>query len=202
MHLDVSPCCHSGPVSETETLILANKAAWRAWLDTHESVHQGVWLVLAKKGTTRPTSLRYAEALDEALCSGWIDGQTLKRDEGTYQQRFTPRRARSIWSARNVGYIARLEEQGRMRERGRAEVERAKGDGRWDAAYGGSATIEPSAEMAAALAADPAAAEYLETLTASERFVVLFRTRTQTTPGGRERAAQRMVAKLARGEKP
>ena len=90
-------------------LTVADALAWRAWLDAHEEADIAVWLVLAKKGVMTPTSLTYAEALDEALCSGWIDGQKRSRDSATFLQRFTPRRARSMWSARNVEYVARLE---------------------------------------------------------------------------------------------
>jgi uncharacterized protein YdeI (YjbR/CyaY-like superfamily) len=89
-------------------LIVPDAAAWRRWLTTHHRDAAGVWLVLAKKGTTEPTTLTYAQALDEALCHGWIDGQTARRDEATYRQRFTPRRARSRWSARNVGIVSSL----------------------------------------------------------------------------------------------
>lgn len=121
-------------------LVLPDVAAWRAWLDDHEHEPDGVWLVLAKKGVTEPTTLTYDTALDEALCSGWIDGQRRGRDHSTYRQRFTPRRKASLWSQRNLGLVAALIAEGRMRERGHAEIERAKGDGRWDRAYAGSAT--------------------------------------------------------------
>jgi uncharacterized protein YdeI (YjbR/CyaY-like superfamily) len=100
-----------------EPLVLADADAWRSWLLEHEAGSDGEWLVLAKKGVREPTSLTYQEALEEALCSGWIDGQRRSRDAGTFLQRYTPRRPRSIWSQRNVGIIARLEEAGRMRER-------------------------------------------------------------------------------------
>jgi uncharacterized protein YdeI (YjbR/CyaY-like superfamily) len=116
-------------------LILADASAWHDWLTEHHQVNDGIWLVLAKKNVTTPTSLSYDQALDEALCHGWIDGQRKSRDERTFLQRFTPRRRRSIWSKRNVGIIARLESEGRMVAAGREQVERAKADGRWDRAY-------------------------------------------------------------------
>ncbi len=110
---------------EAPELIVDDAARWRSWLDTHEDTSDGVWLVLAKKGTTSPTSLTYAQALDEALCSGWIDGRKQSRDAATFRQHFTPRRARSMWSKRNVDHVARLTDEGRMRPRGADEIARA-----------------------------------------------------------------------------
>lgn len=111
---------------ELPILLLPTAAAWSAWLTKSASSSPGIWLTLAKKGITEPTSLTYAAALDEALCHGWIDGQAKSCDERTYYHRFTPRTKTSVWSRRNVGFIERLEGEGRMRERGREEVERAK----------------------------------------------------------------------------
>lgn len=158
---------------EIAEFCVADVAAWRAWLDAHEDASDGVWLILAKKGTTEPTSLNYAQALDEALCSGWIDGQKRSRDQATFLQRFTPRRARSMWSARNVEHIARLEAEGRIRPRGWAEVGKAKADGRWDRAYAGSADAEVPDDLAAALAADPALGERFESLSRADRYSAL-----------------------------
>ena len=106
--------------------MVRDAAAWRAWLDENEDSSDGIWLMLAKRAPP-PTSLSYGQALDEALCSGWIDGQLKGIDSATYRQRFTPRRRRSLWSARNVGIVARLIEEGRMRPRGFAEIDSAKG---------------------------------------------------------------------------
>ncbi len=143
--------------NEPPELTVADAAAWRAWLIGHPDDPIGVWLVLAKKGTTEPTNLTYDQALEEALCHGWIDGQVRRRDEGTYKQRFTPRRARSAWSKRNVTVVEQLTAEGRMRPSGIAEVMRAKTDGRWQAAYAGQASIEVSSDLATALAAEPKA---------------------------------------------
>jgi uncharacterized protein YdeI (YjbR/CyaY-like superfamily) len=118
---------------ELPELLLAASPAWRAWLADHHNEAAGVWLVLAKKGTLEPTSLAFDEALEEALCQGWIDGQVRRRDEATYLQRFTRRRERSTWSERNVEIAEWLLSEGRMDPAGIAEVERAKADGRWDA---------------------------------------------------------------------
>jgi len=186
----------------TETLVLADARAWRAWLDEHEHASDGVWLMLAKKGTTHPTSLSYDEALDEALCSGWIDGQSKSLNASVYLRRFTPRRRRSLWSARNVAHIARLIEEGRMRERGLAEVERARADGRWDAAYAGSATIEVPDDLAAALEQDEAARRTFESLNAQNRYAILHRVTTARNPQTRAGRLHRLIEMLARGETP
>jgi uncharacterized protein YdeI (YjbR/CyaY-like superfamily) len=192
-------------------LVVADAAAWRAWLTENHTELAGVWLVLAKKGTTGrgspsersapcPTSLNYDQALDEALCHGWIDGQVRRRDEATFRQRFTPRRARSPWSQRNVEIIARLGTQGRMHPAGLAEVERAKDDGRWDAAYAGQAAIEVPEDVAAALAANPRAAAMFEILTKQNRYAVLLRVHSAKRADTRERRIAQFVDMLARGE--
>jgi uncharacterized protein YdeI (YjbR/CyaY-like superfamily) len=112
-------------------IVFTDAAAWRDWLTDHHASTTEAWVVLAKKGTTEPTSLTYEQALQEALCYGWIDGLTRSRDETTYLQRYTPRRPRSAWSPRNVARVERLKADGRMRAAGLAEVERAQADGRW-----------------------------------------------------------------------
>ena len=183
-------------------LTVADVDAWRAWLADHVDEQAGVWLVLAKKGTTDPTRLRYDEALEEALCQGWIDGQVRSRDEATYRQRFTPRRTRSLWSRRNVGIVGRLTAEGRMRPAGLAEVARAQADGRWDAAYSGPATMEVPADLAAALAADPAAQALFDVLSGQNRYAILHRVTTAVRPETRARRIEQLVAQLARGETP
>jgi uncharacterized protein YdeI (YjbR/CyaY-like superfamily) len=186
--------------AELPTLLVADAAAWRAWLDEHEDDAGGVWLVLAKKGTTEPTSLTYDEALQEALCSGWIDGQVRAADAQTYRQRFTPRRPRSGWSRRNVELVAALSAAGRMRPAGLAEVERAKADGRWQAAYAGAASIAVPADLIEALAADPAARAMFDRLTSQNRYAILYRLHTAKRPETRQRRLEQFVAMLARGE--
>lgn len=187
------------PPALTE-LTVPDVVAWRAWLDDHVQDQAGVWLVLAKKGTTTPTSLTYAQALEEALCHGWIDGQVRARDESTYRQRFTPRRPRSLWSRRNVDLVGRLTAEGRMRPAGLAEVARARADGRWEAAYAGPATIEVPPDLAAALAADPAARVQFDLLSGQNRYAVLHRIEITRRPETRARRIEQTVAMLARGE--
>jgi len=181
-------------------LIVGERQQWRTWLTGHHRESPGVLLVLAKKGTTEPTSLVYDEALDEALCVGWIDGQVNRRDAGTYRQRYTPRRPHSIWSLRNVGHVARLTEAGLMTPAGVAEVERARSDGRWAAAYAGPATMTMPDDLVAAIRADPAALAMFETLTSQNRYAMAFRLGGIKSADTRGRRVEQYVAMLARGE--
>ena len=185
---------------ELPELIVADEAAWRVWLHEHHADTAGVWLVLAKKGTTDPTSLTHDHALDEALCHGWIDGQVRSRGEATFRQRFTPRRARSPWSKRNVGIIERMVAEGRMHAAGLAAVEQAKADGRWEAAYAGQATMVVPADLGAALAAEPRAQAMFDILTSQNRYSVLYRVERATRSDTRARRIDKFVAMLARGE--
>ena len=185
---------------ESPELIVRDAAAWREWLGENHADPAGVWLVLAKKGTEKPTSLTYDQALEEALCHGWIDGQARRRDEATYRQRFTPRRKRSAWSRRNTGIAERLRAEGRMHPAGHAEVERAKADGRWEAAYAGPATIEVPTDLTEALAAEPKAQALFETLNSQNRYAILYRIATAKRADTRARRIGEFVAMLARGE--
>jgi uncharacterized protein YdeI (YjbR/CyaY-like superfamily) len=181
-------------------LIVADAGAWHEWLALNHGDPTGVWLVLAKKGATVPTSLTYAQALEEALAHGWIDGQTRRRDEATYAQRFTQRRTRSQWSQRNVGLVERLSADGRMHAAGLAEVERAKSDGRWERAYAGQAQTEVPADLRAALDANPAAAATFDTLSSQNRYAVIYRIESLRRADSRARRIEQYVAMLARGE--
>ncbi len=186
--------------TELPELLVSDAAKWRAWLGEHHDSSAGVWVVLAKKGVERPTSLTYAQALDEALCHGWIDGQVGRRDELTFRQRFTRRRARSAWSRRNTEHVKRLLAENRMQPAGMAEVESAKLDGRWKAAYAGQSTIEVPEDLARALAAEPKAQAMFEILTSQNRYAILYRLNTAKQPQTRTRQLERFVAMLARGE--
>jgi uncharacterized protein YdeI (YjbR/CyaY-like superfamily) len=180
-------------------LLLPDVVAWRDWLAANHTRPDGVRLVLAKKGVTDPTSITYQDALLEALCVGWIDGQTNRRDESTYFQRFTPRRARSTWSKRNTELVQTLIESGRMQPGGQAEIDRAKADGRWDAAYR-QADGDVPADLAAAIAADPAAAATWAILTKQNRFAMTFRLGNLKRAETRNRRIAEYVDMLARGE--
>ena len=185
---------------DVPALIVADAAAFRAWLAANRDPAEGVWLVLARKGVTDPTSLSYAEALDEALCHGWIDGQKRSRDATTFAQRFTPRRRTSQWSKRNVRLVEELISKGRMLPAGLAEIDRAKADGRWAAAYSGAAEASVPADLAAALVANPAAAEMFADLNAANRYAVLYRIETAKRVETRARRIDQFVEMLARGE--
>jgi len=186
---------------ELEELLVADAAAWRAWLEEHHESSPGVWLVLHKKGGT-VTGLDYDAALDEALCFGWIDGQVRKRDGGSYFQRMTRRGPKSPWSERNVGHVARLEEEGRMTASGRAAVESAKADGRWEAAYAGQATAEVPADLAAAIAAVPEAQAMFDVLTSVNRYALIYRTNSVKQESTRQKKIAGFVDMLARHEAP
>ncbi|HEX5333482.1 MAG TPA: YdeI/OmpD-associated family protein [Cellulomonas sp.] len=186
---------------ELDELLLPDAATWRAWLRAHHASSPGVWLVLHKKGGAT-TELTYEQALQEALCFGWIDGQTRSRDAETSFQRMTPRRARSVWSARNVERIARLEQEGRMHDAGRAQVRAAQEDGRWERAYSAQSDAVVPDDLAAALSADPVAQAWFDALTASNRFAVIYRVQDAVRPETRSRRIATLVAALARGETP
>jgi uncharacterized protein YdeI (YjbR/CyaY-like superfamily) len=186
-------------VTELAELLVQDAKAWRAWLESHHADHPGVWLVLHKKGG-QTTTLTYAQALDEALCFGWIDGQIGRRDEGSYRQRFTPRRPNSPWSARNVEYVARLTEAGRMQPAGIAAVDAAKAQGRWQAAYRGQADMQIPADLAEALAANAAAAATFEGLDAANRYSIVYRLNAVKRQATRVRKLTEYIDMLARGE--
>lgn len=185
---------------ELPTLTVPDSIAWRAWLHEHYDERDGIWLVLAKKGVTEPTRVTYDEALEEALCYGWIDGQVRGGDERTYRQRFTPRRSRSRWSKRNVELAEGLRNEGRMHPSGEAEIVRAQTDGRWELAYAGPAHAEIPADFAAALDADPAARNMFGKLTGQNRYAFLYRLESAKRVETRRRRIDEFVAMLARGE--
>jgi uncharacterized protein YdeI (YjbR/CyaY-like superfamily) len=181
-------------------LLVADAAEWRSWLSDQHSTSAGVWLVLAKKGTTDPTALVYDDALAEAICFGWIDGQIAKRDEATFRRRFSPRGARSLWSKRNVALAEKLADSGRMHRSGEEQVRRAKQDGRWEAAYAGQADAQVPEDLAEALTANPRANEMFGTLTGANRYAILYRIHTATKAKTRARRIEQLVEMLARGE--
>ena len=188
-------------VIDLPELLLPDAQSWRDWLAEHHATSAGVWLVLHNKGGV-VTQLTYAAALDEALCHGWIDGQVARRDEGSHLQRFTPRRARSPWSARNVGHIERLRVQGRMQPAGEAAFAAASADGRVDRAYAGPATMQLPDDLLAAVAADPKAQAMFDVLTKTNLFAIYYRVNEAKRADTRARRIADFVAMLARGETP
>lgn len=187
--------------AELTELLVKDAAEWRSWLEQHHGDSPGVWLVLHKKGGS-VTELDYEAAVQEALCFGWIDGQGRRRDEETSFQRMTRRGPKSVWSARNVERIGRLEADGRMTPAGRAAVEGAKADGRWEAAYSGAATAEVPDDLAAAIAANPRAQAMFEVLTSVNRYALIYRTNSVKQAATRERKIAGFVEMLARHETP
>jgi uncharacterized protein YdeI (YjbR/CyaY-like superfamily) len=178
----------------------ASKEAWEAWLEEEHATSKGVWLKIAKKGSGIQ-SVTFPEALDGALCYGWIDGQRDRFDGRFYLQRFTPRRPRSKWSQVNKEKVARLTEAGRMRETGLREVERAKADGRWEAAYAPQSTATVPDDLRLALEENDRAREFFETLNSTNRYAILFRIQDAKRPETRVRRIAKYVAMLAEGEK-
>ncbi|WP_306913408.1 MULTISPECIES: YdeI family protein [unclassified Arthrobacter] len=186
---------------ELEELLVKDAAEWRAWLEQHHADSPGVWLVLHKKGGS-VTELDYEAALLEALCFGWIDGQGRRRDAESSFQRMTRRGPKSVWSERNVDRIGRLEAAGRMTPAGRAAVDAARADGRWEAAYSGSATAVVPADLAAAIAAEPRAQAMFDVLTSVNRYALIYRTNAVKQASTREKKIARFVEMLARHETP
>ncbi len=170
--------------------------AWQAWLETEHGRSDGVWLKLAKKDAPEPT-ISYAEALDIALCFGWIDAQKRGLDDEYWLQRFTPRRQRSKWSKINTNKAEALIAAGRMRPGGLREVEAAKADGRWDDAYAGQRTITVPDDLAQALAANAAAADFFATISSTNRYAILYRISTVKRPETRARKITQFVQMLA-----
>ncbi|GGF24256.1 YdeI/OmpD-associated family protein [Subtercola lobariae] len=182
-----------------EILYCASAVTWAAWLAAHHDESEGVRLAIAKKGGAHP-SVSYAEALDEALCYGWIDGQKGALDDHHFLQNFGPRRPQSIWSKINVDKAEALIAADRMQPAGLAEIERAKANGRWQAAYAGSKTIEVPDDLLIALAPNPTATAFFEQLSGTNRYAILFRIGNVKRPETRARKIAEYVAMLARHE--
>ena len=186
--------------SDLPILPFASREAWEAWLEEQHTVSQGVWLKLAKKGSGIET-VTFAEALDVALCYGWIDSQADKFDGNYWLQRFTPRKPRSKWSQVNREKVAKLIEAGRMKPAGLREVERAKADGRWDAAYEPPSTATVPDDLRAELEKNVAAREFFETLNSTNRYAILHRIQDAKKPETRARRIAQYVEMLAEGKK-
>jgi uncharacterized protein YdeI (YjbR/CyaY-like superfamily) len=176
--------------------------AFEAWLSANHDRREELWLRVYKKDSGVPT-VTYAEALDVALCWGWIDGIRKGLDDKSFLQRFTPRRAKSIWSQNNREHVARLIAAGRMTPHGQKHIDAAKLDGRWAAAYAASRTVTAAdlpADLRAAIDASPRARKALERLGKTDLFALSFRTNNTKTSAGRRRKIAALVATLARGE--
>ena len=176
-----------------------SEAAFETWLAKHHDREPELWLKIHKKASGLPT-VTYAQALDVALCWGWIDGLKKSFDDTSFLQRFTPRRPKSIWSQVNRLHIARLVAAGRMMPHGQRHVDAAKADGRWDRAYGAGAKLETPPELLAAIEAEPKAFATFEKLNAQNRFALAFRLHNLRTEAGRNKRIAAFVEMLKRGE--
>lgn len=189
----------SGPGQALPIKHFRNAATWEKWLAAHAG-DKGAWLKIAKKDSG-VASVSYAQALDVALCHGWIDGLKRSCDERFFLQRFTPRRPKSLWSKINITKIEGLVASGRMQAGGLREVEAARADGRWDAAYDSASRSTVPDDLAAALEKNRKAAAFFETLDKTNRYAVLWRVQTAKKPETRAARIGKLVAMLARGEK-
>ena len=176
----------------------ADRESWRGWLDAHHASLQGVWLKFAKQRSPSMT-VTYGEALEEAICFGWIDGQVRRYDEHFYLQRFTPRRRRSKWSQANREKAERLIEAGRMTTAGQAHVDAAKADGRWEAAYPAQSNATVPEDLQRELDRNPSAKAFFETLTGSTRYAFLYRLRHVTKPDRRAKRIAGYIELLNKG---
>ncbi len=185
--------------SDLPILPFADGDAWETWLIAN-AASKGLWLKIAKKDSGIAT-VTYGQALDVALCHGWIDGQIRRFDGDYFLQRFTPRRPKGLWSKINIGKVERLIAEGRMRPGGQREIDAAKADGRWDAAYDSPRSMETPPELAAALAKNKKARAFFETLDKTNRYAVCWRVQTAKKPETKAKRVETLVAMLARGEK-
>jgi uncharacterized protein YdeI (YjbR/CyaY-like superfamily) len=185
--------------AEQPVIAFASQDAFREFLAAEHASSDGIWIKFAKKGS-RIASVDYAQALDIALCYGWIDGQVKTFDDRYYLQRWTPRRQRSRWSKRNCDKAEALIASGAMQPAGLAEVERAKADGRWERAYEGPKNATVPDDLQAALDANPKAAAFFATLTGSSRYAILYRLQDAKKPETRQRRLEKFVAMLEHGE--
>jgi uncharacterized protein YdeI (YjbR/CyaY-like superfamily) len=190
-------------VSETRNglpiLAFADISAWEAWLSAAPRTSAGLWLKIAKAGNPA-ASVTKAEAIDAALCNGWIDGQQHPYDQSWWLTRFTPRKARSKWSEKNRTRALELLAAGRMLPGGRAEIEAAQADGRWEAAYAPASTATAPPDLAAALDVEPAARAFFDTLTGVRRYAILYRIADAKRPETRAARIAKYVAMCVRGE--
>jgi uncharacterized protein YdeI (YjbR/CyaY-like superfamily) len=183
-----------------EVLRFATQADFEAWLADHHAESGGIWLEIGKKGATDPT-LTYAEAIEAALCFGWIDGQKGRGDDAHWRQRFSPRSSRSRWSQINRDKAEQLIAAGRMRPSGQAEIDRARADGRWDAAYAGQGTATVPDDLQRALDADPRVAAAFADLDARNRYSIIWRLNDAKRPETRARRLTKYLDMLRRGER-
>jgi uncharacterized protein YdeI (YjbR/CyaY-like superfamily) len=178
-----------------EIRAFTDSKVWRTWLADNHNIADGLWVRLYKKASG-VASVTYAEALDDALCFGWIDGQKKSYDEQSFIQKFTPRRSKSMWSKRNIEHVARLTEQGLMMPSGQAEIERAQADGRWQAAYDKPSEMVVPQSFLDELSKNPVAEKFYATLNKSNTYAIAWRLQTAKTDETRQRRQSKIIDML------
>jgi uncharacterized protein YdeI (YjbR/CyaY-like superfamily) len=186
--------------TQNDLLSLGSAKQWEAWLKLNHARSSGVWLCIQKKGSTEK-SLTYAEALDVALCYGWIDGQKKRHDENSWLQKFTPRRPRSGWSKKNTEHAERLIRAGKMKPSGLAEIEAAKKDGRWKADYDSPSNAVIPEDFLKALKRNKKAEAFFQSLNKANLYAIAYRLQTAKTPETREKRMKMILEMMAKGEK-
>ena len=187
------------PSSMNEILSFRSPSEFRKWLSANHRQSDGIWLRIFKKDSGEPT-VTYAEALDEALCHGWIDGQKQSHDDLSWRQRFTPRRPKSGWSKINTRHAERLIKAGRMKAAGQAQIDAAKKDGRWTAAYDSFSKATFPENFLAAVRRNKKANTFFESLSKANRYAIAYRLQTAKKPETRQRRMETILAMLNRGE--
>ncbi len=187
-------------VDEDEVISFSSQKAFESWLAKNHATVSGIWLRIYKKASGEKT-VTYAEALDVALCYGWIDGLKRSYDEASFIQRFTPRRSRSVWSKVNVGHVERLTNEGRMKPPGLAAVETAKGDGRWSKAYDSPKNVKIPDDFLLELKKNRKAYAFFETLNRVNQYAIAYRLGSAKKPETRERRMQLFLEMMAKGQK-
>lgn len=184
---------------ESPILPFSSQAEWRAWLESNHVTCDGIWLQFYKKGSGVPTVV-YAEALDEALCFGWIDGQLKSGDDKYYLQKFTPRRKRSLWSKRNIEHVSRLEAEGKIHPAGWKAIEEAKANGRWENAYDSQSSATVPEYLLVELAKDPKSLAFFESLNKINKFSIIWRLQSANKQEIREKRLRQILDMMAKGE--
>ncbi|MEI6884095.1 MAG: YdeI/OmpD-associated family protein [Bacteroidota bacterium] len=185
---------------EPPVISFASREEWSAWLEKNHANEEGIWLKFFKKNSGTPTVV-YQEALLEALCYGWIDGQLKKLDENAYIQRFTPRRKRSMWSKRNADLVLQLEKEGKMKPSGIKQVDAAKADGRWDTAYHSPSKMQVPDDFIQRLSKNKKGLAFFNTLDKTNLYSLAFRLQTAKTPEIREKRMKAILEMMSRKEK-
>ncbi len=186
--------------SDLPIILFESAEKWEQWLEENASISDGLWIKMAKKESGH-ASVNHSQALDVALCFGWIDGQRNKFDDEYFLQKFTPRRAKSPWSKINQNKVGLLIEQGKMRESGLREIERAKADGRWAAAYESQSKMSVPDDLQAALDKNPKAQSFFDQLNSVNRYAILYRVTTAKKAETRQQRIEKFIAMLNEGKK-